>query len=70
MNDHTKEVWVVEMWARMLKAKNVEISKYVPNTPSSRSHLSQFGCAFFLELENDILGSKREVLAFFHNLCL
>jgi hypothetical protein len=50
MNDHAKEVWVVEMWARMLKANNVEISKYVPNTPSSRSHLSQFGCAFFLEL--------------------
>jgi hypothetical protein len=42
----------LKMWARMLEADKVEISKFVPNTSSSRSHLSQFGCTFDLELEN------------------
>jgi hypothetical protein len=46
VNEHAKEAWALEMWARMQKVDKVEISKYVPNTSSSRSHLSQFGCTF------------------------
>ncbi len=46
VNEHAKEAWAPEMWARMLKVDKVENSKFVLNPSSSRSHLSQFGCTY------------------------
>jgi hypothetical protein len=39
VNEHAKEAWALEMWARIIEADKVEISKSIPNISSSRSHL-------------------------------